>query len=106
MSINYGAIIFRDVDKLETKKLCDEWERKNWFSNYVIVEGDNTWHTVFDEILEWGNVDITIHHIFHHVKTTILSVEFYDNQVRYRLWRDGECFSEKTIGEVDSSARR
>lgn len=106
MSTNYSAIAFHHADELETKKLCDEWQSKNWFSDYVIVEGDDTWHTVFDETLEWGNVDITIQHIFYRVKTTILSVEFYEDQVRYRLWKSGECFSEITIGESGPSVKK
>ena len=99
MSVRFGAIALKDTDTGTLKNLCDEWETENWFSDYIILEGKDHWNTIFDENLEWGNVDVFIDLIFNQLKTTILSVEYDADRVRYKLWKNGDCIGEKTIEE-------
>lgn len=100
--MNFGVIVLYKADVKLVKELCDLGERDLWFSDYLIFNGANCWISVHDENLEWGNIDIYVKHVFNQIKATLLSVEFYDDRVRYKLWKNGYCFAEKIIEQDDA----
>ena len=104
--VKFSLIVFNEMELKELKNICDEAEKNNWFSDYVIFKGNDNWNSVYDENLEWNNIDIYIKRFFSHIETTILSVEYYDNQVRYKLWKCGECIGERTVKQTESDSRR
>ncbi|MEW4415249.1 hypothetical protein [Clostridium sp. AN503] len=105
MSTKFGTIALYKTDKRKIMDLCELLEQENWFSDYIILSGVKGWNTIYDENLEWGNIDIYVKLISSQIKTTILSVEYDDNQVRYRVWKSGELLSEKSIGHMGTSLK-
>lgn len=97
MKNNFGAIVCKDNIEV-IKKLCDKCENEKWFTNYYLLIGENGWLSIFDTNLEWGNIDVFIQLIFPTHKESVLSVEYFDGTVRYRLWENGKCIGDQHIG--------
>lgn len=97
MENNFGVIVCKENIQV-LKELCDKWENEKWFTNYSLLIGEDNWVSIFDENLEWGNIDVFIQIIFSANKETILSVEYFDGTVRYKLWENGRCVGEQCTG--------
>lgn len=97
MENNFGVIVCKENIEV-LKELCDKWEYEKWLADYKLLIGEDDWVSIFDENLEWGNIEAFVQLVFSAMKEAILSVEYFDGTVRYRLWENGTCVGEQCVG--------
>lgn len=89
MGKKFGVIALKNADISNIELICNKLERDSWFYNYKIVRCQNGWISIFDENLEWGNIEVYIEFFWEYANETILSVEYCDDcQVRYKIWHN------------------
>jgi len=104
LGTSFGIIATHKTDLDILKKSCSELEENGYFENWVISCSPNNWNCIYDENLEWGNIDIYIQLLFDQSVSTVLSVEYYDDsQVRYKLWENCECIGVHSSDEESRS---
>lgn len=109
MGVNFGVLALKNRRIEELQRLCDDLEAQSWFSDYMIFCGNKQWNSIYDEYLEWGSIDTYIEYGFSKIETPILSVEYDENKVRYRLWEQGKCIDSAEIrsnGRVKKPKKR
>lgn len=95
MGISFGGIVLLKEYAEIAFEICSAWENDGFLFNFLLVKGPGQWCAIFDDNMEWGNVDLYARNLSAQLQSIVLSVEYDDDEgVRFCLWQNHCCIGQ------------